>query len=55
MNDSLIGFEDSSLIQQWMITISFLGLALFCLLRPTCVPFGVLLVVGSTLVDRASV
>ncbi len=108
MNDSLIGFEDSSLIQQWMLTISFLGLALFCLLRlrsgayaalgavgglaggvssgvyavalvenrdgsasdvltwlvnhPTWfdlvswgVPLGVLLVVASTLVDRASV
>ncbi len=30
---SLIGFEDSQLIQQWMQTIAFLGLAVFCLLR----------------------
>ena len=32
-NQSLIGFEDAALVQQWMLTIAFLGLAVFCLLR----------------------
>lgn len=105
-NQSLIGFEDAALVQQWMLTIAFLGLAVFCLMRlrsayavlgfvggllggiasgfyavalienrdgsgsdvlqwlvdhPTWfdvvswgVPLGVVLLVGSTLVDRAA-